>query len=113
MAASSTEDSSTLRIVKIAPAGDVIHIFSHIRKTYRIQWVVLDGRGSTPPCLASESPTTQPAAYPHGGPPKRTANAAGGKKAVNARNAPYKAGHQPKTPVQAMWVPLDDVTDAK
>ena len=108
MAASSAEGSSTLRIVKIAPAGDVIHIFSHIRKTYRIQWVVLEGGGAAPPCLAS--PTQ--AAPPVGGPSKRT-NAVGGKKAARARNAPCTTGHQRETPVQAMWVPLDDVTDAK
>lgn len=40
----SSEDD--LRIVKAKPAGDVLHIFSHIRKTYRVQWVLLvGGRG--------------------------------------------------------------------
>ena len=42
-----------LRIVNIMPAGDVTHIFSHIRKTYRIQWVVLEGGKSDPPSLMS------------------------------------------------------------
>lgn len=106
-AASSAEGSSTLRIVKIAPAGDVIHVFSHIRKTYRIQWVVLEGGGAAPPCLAS---LTQ-AARPVGGSAKRTTIAGGtSKKATKARNAPSQAR---ETPVQAMWVSLDDVTDAK
>ena len=65
MAASSAEGSSTVRIVQMAPAGDVVHIFSHIRKTYRVQWVVLEGGGPAPPCLAS--PTHCQAARPGGG----------------------------------------------
>ncbi|KZT70461.1 DNA glycosylase [Daedalea quercina L-15889] len=110
-APSGSEDSSTLRIVKIAPAGDVIHIFSHIKKTYRIQWVVLEGGGADPPCLASLRP------YPAGGPTrtKRTIDV-GGKKPTKARNAPSKA-RQPElppvgTPIQAMWITLDDVMNA-
>jgi hypothetical protein len=35
--------------------GDVLHVFSHIRKTYRVQWVVLEGAGTTPPQLATQS----------------------------------------------------------
>ncbi len=44
-----------LRVAKIVPAGDVLHIFSHIRKTYRVQWVVLEGGTSEePPALVQE-----------------------------------------------------------
>ncbi|KAI0360470.1 DNA glycosylase [Trametes cingulata] len=43
------------RVAKIVPAGDVLHVFSHIRKTYRVQWVVLEGGASDasghPPAL--------------------------------------------------------------
>ncbi|KAK7683526.1 hypothetical protein QCA50_013360 [Cerrena zonata] len=42
-----------ITIVKIKPAGDVLHIFSHIKKTYRIQWVLLEGGGTVPPPLAN------------------------------------------------------------
>ncbi|TFY51505.1 hypothetical protein EVJ58_g10530 [Rhodofomes roseus] len=109
-ASSSSEGSSTLRIVKVAPAGDVIHIFSHIKKTYRIQWVVLEGGSAEPPCLAPLSPPA-----PVGGPTKRAVNA-DGKKSSKVRKAPSKAG-QPKAlhseaPVQAMWMPMDDVINA-
>ncbi|KAI0688384.1 DNA glycosylase [Cytidiella melzeri] len=38
-----------LRIVKIESAGDVTHVFSHIKKTYRVQWVVLEGGGGSDP----------------------------------------------------------------
>ncbi|KAF8662369.1 hypothetical protein AX16_001174 [Volvariella volvacea WC 439] len=41
------------RIAKIEPMGDVLHIFSHIKKTYRVQWVVLEG-GDEAPELRSE-----------------------------------------------------------
>jgi len=37
-----------LRITSIQPVGDLIHIFSHIRKTYRPQWVVLQGGETLP-----------------------------------------------------------------
>jgi len=30
-------------------------VFSHIRKTYRVQWVVLEGGGPSPPALATRS----------------------------------------------------------
>ncbi|KAH8101827.1 DNA glycosylase [Cristinia sonorae] len=43
-----------LRIVKTTEAGDVLHIFSHIRKTYRVQWVLLvGGSGGGGGCGAS------------------------------------------------------------
>ena len=35
--------------------GDVLHVFSHIRKTYRVQWVVMEGGGTSPPQLATQS----------------------------------------------------------
>ncbi|KAH9923296.1 DNA glycosylase [Amylocystis lapponica] len=47
--------SGALRIAQIAPAGDVLHVFSHIRKTYRAQWVLLEGGGPAPPALAADA----------------------------------------------------------
>jgi A/G-specific adenine glycosylase len=47
-----TTRSGAVRLVKIERVGDVLHVFSHIRKTYRVQWVVLEGGGVTPPELA-------------------------------------------------------------
>lgn len=46
-----------LRLIKVVPVGDVVHVFSHIRKTYRVQWVVLEG-GDEPP--ATRADKTQP-----------------------------------------------------
>ncbi|KAI6115963.1 DNA glycosylase [Pisolithus sp. B1] len=32
------ETTGTLRVAMIKPVGDVVHVFSHIKKTYRVQW---------------------------------------------------------------------------
>lgn len=42
--------SPEYRVVNITPMGDVPHVFSHIKKTYRVQWVVIEG-GCVPPVL--------------------------------------------------------------
>ncbi|KAJ7512080.1 hypothetical protein B0H11DRAFT_1699307 [Mycena galericulata] len=57
----------SLRISKVQPAGDVVHVFSHIKKTYRVQWVILEGT-SEPPRLAeaNELPAKTTSAKPAG-----------------------------------------------
>lgn len=42
-----------LRITHLQPAGEVLHIFSHIRKTYCVRWVVVQG-GVAPPTLRAQ-----------------------------------------------------------
>lgn len=44
---------SGLRIAKVQPAGDVVHVFSHIKKTYRVQWVLLEGTSDVPELAAA------------------------------------------------------------
>lgn len=44
------------RITAITPVGDVLHVFSHIKKTYRVQWVVIEG-GNNPPQLKQGNAT--------------------------------------------------------
>ena len=46
--------SDILRIGTIKAVGDVVHIFSHIKKTYRVQWVILEGGEDGPPELHEE-----------------------------------------------------------
>ncbi|KNZ82256.1 A/G-specific adenine DNA glycosylase [Termitomyces sp. J132] len=41
--------SDHFMITTIKPASDVLHVFSHIKKTYRPQWVVVHGGESPPP----------------------------------------------------------------
>jgi A/G-specific adenine glycosylase len=82
-----TTRSGVPRLLKIERAGDVLHVFSHIRKTYRVQWVVLEGGGTSPPELAKRSSLASS--------PKKTKVAAG----------------LPK--LESMWILLDDVEKAK
>jgi A/G-specific adenine glycosylase len=80
------------RLVKIERAGDVLHVFSHIRKTYRVQWVVLEGGGADPPELAKRSSS-------------KFASSATKKTRVTATTGLPK--------LESMWIPLDDVEKAK
>ncbi|OAX43694.1 DNA glycosylase [Rhizopogon vinicolor AM-OR11-026] len=41
------------KIAHVKPAGDVVHVFSHIKKTYRVQWVLLESEGDEPPRFRS------------------------------------------------------------
>lgn len=44
-------DGNSLRITQLKQAGSVLHIFSHIRKTYHGIWLVLEGGGTEVPAL--------------------------------------------------------------
>ncbi|KAF8273721.1 DNA glycosylase [Lactarius quietus] len=83
-------DSTALRLVKIKRAGDVLHVFSHIRKTYRVQWVVLEGGGTCPPELAQRSTPTVPRV------PRS-------KKAKASDDSPKS---------ESMWIRIDEVEEA-
>ena len=80
--------SGALRLVEIERAGDVLHVFSHIRKTYRVQWVVLEGGGASPPELATRAVAS--------GRPKATKQKVTGSQKL-----------------ESMWVLLDEVEKAK
>ncbi|KAI9459169.1 DNA glycosylase [Lactarius psammicola] len=88
--AEDTTGPSTLRLVKIERAGDVLHVFSHIRKTYRVQWVVLEG-GTRPPELARRSTSAVP-------------RKPGSKRAKVSDDSPKS---------ESMWVRFDEVEEAK
>lgn len=90
-----TTRPGALRLVKIERAGDVLHVFSHIRKTYRVQWVVLEG-GNSPPELAWRSSSTL---------------ATAGRRPNNLKKTKVKDTGSPK--LGSMWVSLDDVEKAK
>ena len=92
-----------LRIAHIRPAGDVVHVFSHIRKTYRVQWVLLEGGGcDVPPLAPQQSATGGPAAVQKKG--KR-----GSKQAEPSPGARAT----PSSPPTAPWKALADVPEAK
>ena len=84
-----------LRISKIKVAGDVVHLFSHVKKTYRAQWVLLEG-GSTPPTLKSNLEVEIPV-----------------KRSGKRKFSPATGGPDAASPAHAMWVLFDDVADVK
>ncbi|OCH93957.1 DNA glycosylase [Obba rivulosa] len=86
-------------IARVAPAGDVVHVFSHIRKTYRVQWVLLEGGGAPPP-LRPAVPRPDAAKRKAAGRSKPRARADGAAEA--ARNVPLVAA----------WTPLAAVAEA-
>jgi A/G-specific adenine glycosylase len=45
----------SVRVVDEKPAGNVVHVFSHLRKTYRVQWVILEGESTGRPRLPQSS----------------------------------------------------------
>ncbi|KLO10729.1 DNA glycosylase [Schizopora paradoxa] len=49
-ATKSSAGAQEIRVSKTAQIGDVLHVFSHIRKTYTVQWILLEG-GDAPPTL--------------------------------------------------------------
>lgn len=132
--ASAGAGAGALSVVKMVPAGDILHIFSHIRKTYRAQWVVLEG-GSGPPPLAHKPDTSFPGAgsvMPKTSKAKAKAKGKGQgssrkhrQRAIspspsqpNSRNddsgdASASPTPTPSRPPEAQWVMLDAVADAK
>ncbi|KAJ6590618.1 hypothetical protein DFH09DRAFT_1026727 [Mycena vulgaris] len=90
--------STSLRITKVQPAGDVVHVFSHIRKTYRVQWVILEGT-PVPPQLASATAL-----------PKSPSAVKEGSK---GRGKSKKVDDKSEVILGSTWVPLDAVATRK
>ena len=88
---SKADDSNALRLLKIERAGDVLHVFSHIRKTYRVQWVVLEGGGTRPPELARRSTLAAP-------------RMPGSQRAKVLEDS---------SKIESMWIRFDEVEEAK
>ncbi|KAK0233868.1 DNA glycosylase [Armillaria fumosa] len=51
------QSDASYTIIKTQLAGDVVHVFSHIRKTYRLQWVVIEGRDEPPEAAMPQRPS--------------------------------------------------------
>lgn len=109
----SAERAGSLRMDKIVPGGEVLHIFSHIRKTYRIQWVVLQGGpNETPPPLVR---TPEWDGIGTVAKPKLTKGTPASRKSRSStEGTPDKASpRNPPTGPETQWVLLDAVADAK
>ena len=94
------QSSAMPHLAKVHPVGDVVHVFSHIRKTYRVSWAVLAGPGG-PPTL--NAPGVQPAS----------------KKSTRAKKLASTSGNNPGGAVSppantaCQWVKLSNVEHAK
>ncbi|KAF6747160.1 DNA glycosylase [Ephemerocybe angulata] len=73
-------DGGSVEISQIKPVGDVLHLFSHVKKTYRAQWVLLEG-GVSPPALDLKT---------KGKKAKENVNEAGPRKKANAKGKSSK-----------------------
>ncbi|KAF7792089.1 hypothetical protein EIP86_003119 [Pleurotus ostreatoroseus] len=108
----SDASKSPLYIASIKQAGDVIHVFSHIKKTYRVQWVVLQGGGTTPPLLFRTRDAVG------GGERTQKQRARGGRSKkppsrMESESPPADGAEQATTPQEARWLLMDDVPNAK
>ena len=89
------EISEKPEIIRIHPVGDVLHIFSHIRKTYRVQLIILEGGDKPPVTLSLEEDFANKIKKG-----KRTAKAALPRNQVDNKGT-------------VIWVPLDKVMETK
>ncbi|KAG0699354.1 DNA glycosylase [Suillus ampliporus] len=96
------------KITQVMPAGDVVHVFSHIKKTYRVQWVLLEGE-------EDELPPLRPAVSPDQG-ARENSNRAKNPKGNKKRSGRSEVSEVEVNPIpqtlSAQWVPLTQVEDA-
>lgn len=91
--------SEGITISSIRTGGDVLHVFSHIRKTYRVQWVVLRG-GDSPPAIRERTPSQKG---------RRKLELKAEKRSDDAVNVTSQSGNHNG----AIWVPLNEVMETK
>jgi A/G-specific adenine glycosylase len=105
------DDINSLRITMVQPAGDVVHVFSHLKKTYRVQWVLLEAGGVHPPRLRTEFVSSTKTGR------QAKAGAKASTKIIDGRvidaNHEAKDGLSAPIPPALRWVAMQDVTDAK
>ena len=87
-------------VFKIIPIGDILHVFSHIRKTYRVQWVVVKG-GLAPPKVLSDEVLCE-LGQPLG---KQSTK---GKRKTTKPTIPMQKLH-----TGTVWIPLNEVAETK
>jgi len=97
----SQSNAQAVHISNITAVGDVLHIFSHIRKTYSVQWILLEG-GESPPVLSglySCAAVTAP----------ESKKAKVGKRPKDSGKRPEKITDA----AQLQWIGYEDVARAK
>jgi A/G-specific adenine glycosylase len=86
--------TSEQTVSKIIPIGDVVHVFSHIRKTYRVQWVIVKGDLAPPQVITHEMPHD-------------LEQQLGKKSTKGNRKAPTQSSQN------GLWIPLNEVAETK
>ena len=86
--------TSEQTVSKIIPIGDVVHVFSHIRKTYRVQWVIVKGGFAPPRVITHEMPHDFKQQL--------------GKKSTKVGRKATTQGSQ-----NGLWIPLNEVAETK
>ncbi len=94
----SNNDVNQGHMVKISVAGDVPHVFSHIKKTYRVVWIVMTGGDRQPEFDQN---------------PKSGESQENSLKRRNRSKASHKNFHGTVIPTERLWVPLSQVADTK
>lgn len=94
--------SNVPKVIQVMSAGDVVHVFSHIKKTYRVQWVLLEGDELPQLRLAV---TPDQAAREHG---NRAKNPKGKRQVSEVSEVELNTNQQT---LSAQWVPLTQVED--
>jgi hypothetical protein len=112
-----TVKEGQLQISRVTNAGELQHIFSHIRMEYAVRWVVLEGGPGLPEVRAGPAANSvaKSKSSANGKGPEKTkkggkAVSAKGKRRVlneESQEAEVEAG------VTARWVRLEEVGDAK
>lgn len=90
------------KVIQVMSAGDVVHVFSHIKKTYRVQWVLLEG---------DELPQLRTAVTPDQATRKngnRARNPKGKHQVSEVSEVKLNTNSQTSS---AQWVPLTQVED--
>ncbi|EGN92517.1 hypothetical protein SERLA73DRAFT_164044 [Serpula lacrymans var. lacrymans S7.3] len=100
-----------IRIVDVKPAGDVIHVFSHVKKTYRIQWIVLEGGtdGEPPKLLCDAVP--RPEKYKSTAKTDKSTKRKKGRKRAMPESS-HENGQDVEGALKAKWILMNDVQDA-
>jgi len=78
----------------------MVHVFSHIRKTYRVQWIIVNGGLAPPKVLSNAMPQEC-------GQPLERQPTKGKRKTKNCIIPTQRLQND------AIWIPLDEVAETK
>lgn len=105
------DDINPLRITKVQPAGDVVHVFSHLKKTYRVQWVLLEGGSVHPPKLRTGFISSARTGHQAKSNAKASTRISDGR-VIDANHEATDGLSVPTSPA-LRWVAMQSVTEAK